>query len=137
MSGSYELGGVWQYFRRLDTFGVGRSGARRTGENGRSPTTTVGLGAAALCILWKNDIPPRLNLSSARFAIVDRTVGGRLFPAKVSSHYPVLFSALVLWMGCGQLIPHLWQVKPGDVIACAGFGAGLSWGAAVIRWSGA
>lgn len=28
------------------------------------------------------------------------------------------------------------QVKSGDVIACAGFGAGLSWGAAVIRWSG-
>jgi len=26
------------------------------------------------------------------------------------------------------------QVKPGDVIACAGFGAGLSWGAAVIKW---
>lgn len=26
------------------------------------------------------------------------------------------------------------KVKPGDVIACAGFGAGLSWGAAVIRW---
>lgn len=29
------------------------------------------------------------------------------------------------------------QVKPGDVIACAGFGAGLSWGSAVMRWSGA
>lgn len=28
------------------------------------------------------------------------------------------------------------KVKPGDVIACAGFGAGLSWGAAVIKWSG-
>ncbi|KAJ8601143.1 hypothetical protein CTAYLR_008492 [Chrysophaeum taylorii] len=28
------------------------------------------------------------------------------------------------------------QVKPGDVIACAGFGAGLSWGAAIIRWNG-
>jgi len=28
------------------------------------------------------------------------------------------------------------QVKSGDVIACAGFGAGLSWGAAIIRWSG-
>lgn len=27
------------------------------------------------------------------------------------------------------------KVKSGDVIACAGFGAGLSWGAAVIRWS--
>lgn len=26
------------------------------------------------------------------------------------------------------------QVKPGHVIACAGFGAGLSWGAAVFRW---
>mmetsp|Transcript_31915 Transcript_31915/g.46964 ORF Transcript_31915/g.46964 Transcript_31915/m.46964 type:complete len:409 (-) Transcript_31915:202-1428(-) len=26
------------------------------------------------------------------------------------------------------------QVKKGDVIACAGFGAGLSWGAAIIRW---
>ena len=26
------------------------------------------------------------------------------------------------------------QVKEGDVIACAGFGAGLSWGAAVIKW---
>jgi len=26
------------------------------------------------------------------------------------------------------------QVKPGDVIACAGFGAGLSWGACIIKW---
>jgi 3-oxoacyl-[acyl-carrier-protein] synthase-3 len=26
------------------------------------------------------------------------------------------------------------QVKPGDLVAVAGFGAGLSWGAAVIRW---
>ena len=26
------------------------------------------------------------------------------------------------------------RVKPGDVIACAGFGAGLSWGAAIVRW---
>lgn len=26
------------------------------------------------------------------------------------------------------------KVKPGDVIACAGFGAGLSWGAALIKW---
>ena len=26
------------------------------------------------------------------------------------------------------------KVKPGDIIATAGFGAGLSWGAAVIRW---
>ena len=25
-------------------------------------------------------------------------------------------------------------VKPGDVIAVAGFGAGLSWGAAIVRW---
>ena len=26
------------------------------------------------------------------------------------------------------------KVKPGDLIATAGFGAGLSWGAAVMRW---
>lgn len=26
------------------------------------------------------------------------------------------------------------KVKKGDTIACAGFGAGLSWGAAIIRW---
>lgn len=26
------------------------------------------------------------------------------------------------------------KVKEGDVIACAGFGAGLSWGAAIIKW---
>jgi len=26
------------------------------------------------------------------------------------------------------------RVKKGDVIAVAGFGAGLSWGAAIIRW---
>ena len=26
------------------------------------------------------------------------------------------------------------SVKKGDVIVCAGFGAGLSWGAAVLRW---
>lgn len=26
------------------------------------------------------------------------------------------------------------KVKPGDTIAVAGFGAGLSWGAAVIKW---
>jgi 3-oxoacyl-[acyl-carrier-protein] synthase III len=26
------------------------------------------------------------------------------------------------------------QVKPGDIIACAGFGAGLSWGSAIIKW---
>jgi len=27
-------------------------------------------------------------------------------------------------------------VKKGDIIAVAGFGAGLSWGAAIIRWGG-
>jgi len=27
-------------------------------------------------------------------------------------------------------------VKKGDVIACAGFGAGLSWGSAIFRWGG-
>ena len=27
-------------------------------------------------------------------------------------------------------------VKKGDIIAVAGFGAGLSWGSAVIRWGG-
>lgn len=26
------------------------------------------------------------------------------------------------------------QVKKGDVIACSGFGAGLSWGAVIMRW---
>jgi 3-oxoacyl-[acyl-carrier-protein] synthase-3 len=26
------------------------------------------------------------------------------------------------------------KVKKGDVIACAGFGAGLSWGACIMRW---
>ena len=26
------------------------------------------------------------------------------------------------------------QVKEGDVIACAGFGAGLSWGSAIMKW---
>jgi 3-oxoacyl-[acyl-carrier-protein] synthase-3 len=26
------------------------------------------------------------------------------------------------------------KVKNGDVIACAGFGAGLSWGAAIFKW---
>jgi 3-oxoacyl-[acyl-carrier-protein] synthase-3 len=26
------------------------------------------------------------------------------------------------------------KVKKGDVVACAGFGAGLSWGAAIIKW---
>ena len=26
------------------------------------------------------------------------------------------------------------KVQKGDVIACAGFGAGLSWGAAILRW---
>lgn len=28
------------------------------------------------------------------------------------------------------------QVKNGDVIACSGFGAGLSWGAVIMRWGG-
>jgi len=28
------------------------------------------------------------------------------------------------------------QVKKGDVIACSGFGAGLSWGAVIMRWGG-
>lgn len=28
------------------------------------------------------------------------------------------------------------QVKDGDVIACAGFGAGLSWGSAIMKWGG-
>uniref|UniRef100_I2CQW7 beta-ketoacyl-[acyl-carrier-protein] synthase III n=1 Tax=Nannochloropsis gaditana (strain CCMP526) TaxID=1093141 RepID=I2CQW7_NANGC len=28
------------------------------------------------------------------------------------------------------------KVKKGDIIACAGFGAGLSWGSAIIRWQG-
>lgn len=27
------------------------------------------------------------------------------------------------------------QVQSGDIIACAGFGAGLSWGAAILRWN--
>jgi 3-oxoacyl-[acyl-carrier-protein] synthase III len=27
------------------------------------------------------------------------------------------------------------RVKKGDVIACAGFGAGLSWGAAIFKWN--
>lgn len=26
------------------------------------------------------------------------------------------------------------KVKKGDVIACAGFGAGLTWGSAIMRW---
>ena len=26
------------------------------------------------------------------------------------------------------------KIKKGDVIACAGFGAGLSWGSTVMRW---
>jgi 3-oxoacyl-[acyl-carrier-protein] synthase-3 len=26
------------------------------------------------------------------------------------------------------------QVKKGDIVACAGFGAGLSWGATIMRW---
>ena len=29
---------------------------------------------------------------------------------------------------------HAGKVKPGDVVAMAGFGAGLSWGAAIVRW---
>merc|ERR1719491_818147 len=28
------------------------------------------------------------------------------------------------------------KVKKGDIIACAGFGAGLSWGAAILKWGG-
>ena len=28
------------------------------------------------------------------------------------------------------------KVKKGDVIACSGFGAGLSWGAVVMKWGG-
>jgi 3-oxoacyl-[acyl-carrier-protein] synthase-3 len=28
------------------------------------------------------------------------------------------------------------KVKKGDVIACSGFGAGLSWGACIYRWAG-
>ncbi len=28
------------------------------------------------------------------------------------------------------------KVKKGDIVACAGFGAGLSWGALVLRWGG-
>ena len=28
------------------------------------------------------------------------------------------------------------RVKPGDLIASSGFGAGLSWGAALFRWQG-
>jgi 3-oxoacyl-[acyl-carrier-protein] synthase-3 len=26
------------------------------------------------------------------------------------------------------------RVKPGDILATAGFGAGLTWGSAIIRW---
>jgi 3-oxoacyl-[acyl-carrier-protein] synthase-3 len=26
------------------------------------------------------------------------------------------------------------KVKKGDIVACAGFGAGLSWGATIMRW---
>ena len=26
------------------------------------------------------------------------------------------------------------KVKKGDIIACSGFGAGLSWGAVILRW---
>jgi len=28
------------------------------------------------------------------------------------------------------------KVKKGDVVACAGFGAGLSWGSAILKWGG-
>jgi 3-oxoacyl-[acyl-carrier-protein] synthase-3 len=28
------------------------------------------------------------------------------------------------------------RVRPGHLLATSGFGAGLSWGAAVVRWSG-
>ena len=28
------------------------------------------------------------------------------------------------------------KVKPGDIIACSGFGAGLSWGAVIMKWGG-
>lgn len=28
------------------------------------------------------------------------------------------------------------KVKKGDIVACAGFGAGLSWGSAILRWGG-
>lgn len=28
------------------------------------------------------------------------------------------------------------KVKKGDVVACSGFGAGLSWGAAIFKWAG-
>ena len=28
------------------------------------------------------------------------------------------------------------KVKKGDIIACAGFGAGLSWGSAILKWGG-
>ena len=28
------------------------------------------------------------------------------------------------------------KVKKGDILACAGFGAGLSWGSAIIKWGG-
>jgi 3-oxoacyl-[acyl-carrier-protein] synthase III len=31
-------------------------------------------------------------------------------------------------------VVRLGQIKPGDVIAAAGFGAGLTWGAAIFRW---
>jgi 3-oxoacyl-[acyl-carrier-protein] synthase-3 len=28
------------------------------------------------------------------------------------------------------------RIRPGDLIASSGFGAGLSWGGALFRWSG-
>lgn len=49
-SGSHKPGRVWQYFRGVDTVGVGRSGARRTGENEHSLATTVEPGIATLCV---------------------------------------------------------------------------------------
>jgi len=28
------------------------------------------------------------------------------------------------------------KVKKGDIVACSGFGAGLSWGAIILKWGG-
>ena len=28
------------------------------------------------------------------------------------------------------------RVQPGHLLGCSGFGAGLSWGAALLRWQG-
>ena len=33
----------------------------------------------------------------------------------------------------GKLAP-LRRIKPGDLVVLAGFGAGLTWGAVVLRW---